>query len=166
MYAGMPLNLPQSLVASAYAVDGKSLMSPRHAYSSFGAGREAAAVGRSAIAVAVRKHQVKHVERNAVRAQISHHVDIVVREGICTVNTHLLTPQAVSVKPGGSGGEVPAKKRRVLFPSVPRAAACGACPACLNPGWKQACQTRRLEAAAQAAGADLFLPAFYICLSG
>ena len=53
------------------------------------------------------------------------------------------------------------KKRRVLFPSVPRAAACGTCPACRNPSWKQACQTRRLEAAAHASGGSPDIPTWF-----
>ena len=35
------------------------------------------------------------------------------------------------------------RKRRVLFPSIPKSEACGHCINCLNPSRKQACVVRR-----------------------
>lgn len=38
------------------------------------------------------------------------------------------------------------RKRRAVYAPVRHGAACGGCPACLNPQWKQPCRIRRAEA--------------------
>ena len=144
----MPLNLPQSFMAGTYASAGSTLASTPHRFSRVDASTEVDGIKRSAAAVAVRRYQVLRWPRSFASGTKAH------------AEQHFLeAPPAVQavVKPGSASDGPAAKKRRVLFPSVPRAAACGSCPACLNPAWKQACQTRRLEAAAHAAGAWLCL---------
>ena len=42
-----------------------------------------------------------------------------------------------------------ARKRRVLFPSIPKSEACGQCINCLNPSRKQACVVRRQKMLAE-----------------
>uniref|UniRef100_A0A1D2A9X5 J domain-containing protein n=2 Tax=Auxenochlorella protothecoides TaxID=3075 RepID=A0A1D2A9X5_AUXPR len=41
--------------------------------------------------------------------------------------------------------ERPGQRRRSFFPTIRSIQKCGVCAACLNPGWKKACLTRRAE---------------------
>lgn len=59
---------------------------------------------------------------------------------------------ALQAQQQAEDGVSPKRKRRFVYPAVRAGAACGKCPACLNPQWKQACRVRRAEAVTASAG--------------